>query len=161
MIPQSSNPEQQPPPSPPSTPDLRDWTRLFDVLFERRDQIIAGNIAGLQAAVAGTLLTVVAERGSAAAYNVICLLQDEGAAISRTTRDRIYAGLSKLDNSQPVLLVLASSGGEIAPAYLISKFCKEFSGRFEVCVPRQAKSAATLISLGADRIHMGNISELG
>lgn len=33
--------------------------------------------------------------------------------------------------------------------------------KFVVAVPRRAKSAATLLSLGADEIHMGMISQLG
>jgi len=60
------------------------------------------------------------------------------------------------------LLVISSGGGKIEPAYLISKTCKKLKkNKFCVSVPRQAKSAATLISLGADEIHMGLLSELG
>ena len=44
---------------------------------------------------------------------------------------------------------------------LISKTCKENSLKFNVAIPRKAKSAATLISLGANEIHMGTMSELG
>ncbi|MFA6236756.1 MAG: hypothetical protein WC635_05455 [Bacteriovorax sp.] len=61
-----------------------------------------------------------------------------------------------------VLAVLQSPGGSIVPAYKISKLCKELSkSKFAVAIPRSAKSAATLISLGADEIHMGYLSELG
>src|SRR5262249_48776004 len=45
--------------------------------------------------------------------------------------------------------------------YLISKCCKKSTTKFVVAVPRLAKSAGTLIALGADEIHMGIISELG
>jgi hypothetical protein len=58
--------------------------------------------------------------------------------------------------------LIHSGGGRIEPAYLISKCCKSFSGQgFVVSVPRFAKSAATLIALGADEIHMGVVSGLG
>jgi hypothetical protein len=57
--------------------------------------------------------------------------------------------------------VVNSPGGSIEPAYLISKCCREYSEKFSVCIPRKAKSAATLISLGAHEIHMGVVSELG
>ena len=60
-----------------------------------------------------------------------------------------------------MFLLLHSSGGQIEPAYLISKCCKKQGAKFVVAVPRLAKSAATLIALGADEIHMGIISELG
>lgn len=59
-------------------------------------------------------------------------------------------------------MVLVSDGGKIEPAYLISKTCKRLTkSKFVVSVPRRAKSAATLISLGAAEIHMGLLSELG
>jgi hypothetical protein len=39
---------------------------------------------------------------------------------------------------------------------------KRVSGKkFSVAIPRRAKSAATLLALGADEIHMGMISQLG
>ena len=61
-----------------------------------------------------------------------------------------------------VLLVLLSRGGIIEPAYQISKLCRGYAKeRFVVAVPRQAKSAATLIALGADEIHMGPLGQLG
>jgi len=50
----------------------------------------------------------------------------------------------------------------LVPAYQISKICRVFArNRFIVAVPRQAKSAATLIALGADEIHMGPLGQLG
>lgn len=60
------------------------------------------------------------------------------------------------------MLIIHSGGGQIEPAYLLSKSCKKLSNsKFVVAIPRKAKSAATLISLGADEIHMGLMSELG
>jgi hypothetical protein len=59
-------------------------------------------------------------------------------------------------------LVLLSHGGEIEPAYQISKACKQRShGRFVTAIPRHAKSAATLIAIGSDEIHMGPLGQLG
>jgi hypothetical protein len=74
--------------------------------------------------------------------------------------DKIYEAVPT-DKSKNILLILHSKGGQIEPAYLISKTCKENSAKFNVVIPRRAKSAATLISLGADEIHMGSMSELG
>jgi hypothetical protein len=60
------------------------------------------------------------------------------------------------------LLILYSTGGVIGSAYLIGKLCREYAkDKFAVVVPRQAKSAATLICCAADEIHMGSLSELG
>ena len=67
-----------------------------------------------------------------------------------------------MDRARPILLVLKSPGGDIAAAYFIGKLCREHTtAAFEVAVPREAKSAATLICCGADVIHMGSLSELG
>ncbi len=76
--------------------------------------------------------------------------------------DRIYSSCVSKDKSKNILLIINSSGGRIEPAYLISKCCKEYTEKkFIVSIPRRAKSAATLISLGADEIHMGSLSEIG
>ncbi|MCK9361455.1 hypothetical protein M0Q28_04490 [Patescibacteria group bacterium] len=92
-------------------------------------------------------------------YNVV-FVNDEHALV-RTDVDDIHSALKNVD-TRPVLLVLNSPGGSIEAGYFISKLCRETpSGRFEVAVPRRAKSAATLICCGADAIHMGSLSELG
>jgi len=94
---------------------------------------------------------------------VLALLEPEDS-IDSSDLDRIFAGFSELnhDHCKDVMLVLLSSGGSIEPAYQISKLCKSFAAkRFVALVPRQAKSAGTLIAIGADEIHMGPLSQLG
>ena len=78
--------------------------------------------------------------------------------------DRIYQALNDSNPRQrkDVLLVLVSRGGYPIPAYQISKLCRESAHeKFIVCVPRHAKSAATMICLGADAVHMGPLGHLG
>jgi Serine dehydrogenase proteinase len=85
-------------------------------------------------------------------------------SIDANDLDQIYAALLELnpDRTKNVLLVLLSRGGSIEPAYQISKLCKSFAKeRFVVVVPRHAKSAATLIAIGADEIHIGPLGQLG
>lgn len=95
------------------------------------------------------------------AYRVIFLF-DEYNSISTLHSDRIYRAISDLNQEQDILMFIESGGGKIEPAYLISKTCKRLAkSKFVVSVPRRAKSAATLISLGANEIHMGLLSELG
>lgn len=94
-------------------------------------------------------------------YKIIFLIQDGDYDISNNTLDSIYSAIKGTDKKKNVLLILNSPGGYIGPAYFISKCCKEYSNSFCVSIPRRAKSAATLISLGADQIHMGSITELG
>lgn len=66
------------------------------------------------------------------------------------------------ENKKDILLIIDSRGGSVESAYLISKTCRRLcKNKFIVGIPRRAKSAATLISLGADEIHMGLMSELG
>ena len=96
-------------------------------------------------------------------YHII-VLYDVNGNISSWHANQIYESLSSsnLGESKDVMLVMVSPGGRIEPAYQISKLCREYSSRkFVVVVPRQAKSAATLIALGADEIHMGPLGELG
>lgn len=80
--------------------------------------------------------------------------------IDNFAADKIYKAISEKEQEN-ILLILDSPGGKIEPAYLISKCCKELSKKqFKVSIPRRAKSAATLISLGADEIHMWKMSHL-
>jgi len=97
------------------------------------------------------------------AYRIVALCDTVGP-ISSFTADRIYTALSDPPGGedQDVLLVLLSRGGAIEPAYQISKLCRARArGKFVVAVPREAKSAATLVAIGADQIHMGPLSHLG
>jgi hypothetical protein len=85
-------------------------------------------------------------------------------SIDSTDLDQIFSALCALNprHDKDVLLLLLSRGGSIEPAYQISKLCRAFAReRFIAIVPRHAKSAATLIAIGADEIHMGPLGQLG
>ena len=76
--------------------------------------------------------------------------------------------LDMIESGASITLLLDSPGGMIDPAekmvHLLREACRSPSGSdggFEVVVPYQAKSAATLMALGADRIVMSDSSELG
>jgi hypothetical protein len=70
--------------------------------------------------------------------------------------------LQKMDLSNGLSVVISSPGGEILAAERIVNACRIYSGgNFEVIVPSKAKSAATMICLGARRILMSETSELG
>lgn len=102
-----------------------------------------------------------AEVHGIAEHTVLYLLdpQDE---LASWHSNRIYSAASAAKSSRPILLVLLNLGGSIEAGYLISKTCKRLSkDKFSVAIPRKAKSAATLLALGADEIHMGLMSELG
>lgn len=94
-------------------------------------------------------------------YKIVFLFDDNNS-ISQYHSNKIYEALSGLGQEKDILLVLLSGGGRIEPAYFISKICKRLKKeKFAISIPRRAKSAATLISLGADELHMGLLSELG
>jgi hypothetical protein len=85
-------------------------------------------------------------------------------SIDNVDLDRIFSALMKenSDHKKDVVLFLLSPGGAGDPAYQISKICKFFAkSSFKVIVPRIAKSAATLIAIGADEIHMSLLGQLG
>lgn len=89
-------------------------------------------------------------------------------SLSRGHLDAIYHSLREGNCNaegapqKPVLLFIKNKGGSIEPAYKISKICNQLSkDKFVVAVPREAKSAATLVSMGAEEIHLGALSELG
>jgi len=96
-------------------------------------------------------------------YCLLSLYEPEDS-IEQWDLNRIYGALEATNpkHEKNVFLLLVSPGGEIEPAYQIAKICKAFAReRFVVAVPRSAKSAATLLALGADQIHMGILGQLG
>lgn len=106
-------------------------------------------------------LAAVASKYGVNDYTILYLLdaQDE---LSSWHSNRIYIAASAAKRERPILLILQNLGGSIEAGYLISKTCKRLANdKFIVAVPRKAKSAATLLALGADEVHMGLMSELG
>lgn len=70
--------------------------------------------------------------------------------------------LQAMDLSSGLTLILSSPGGSGVSAERIINVCRVYSnGNFEVIVPGMAKSAATMICLGAQSIIMSDTSELG
>jgi hypothetical protein len=78
--------------------------------------------------------------------DVVCAFRQARADLPRNTR----AGL-----------LIDSLGGEARAAYQIAMVLRKHCGAFVAIVPRRAKSAATLLSLGADEIALGTDGELG
>jgi len=95
----------------------------------------------------------------ASTHNV-AILYDENQLI-RSDADRIYEAVTRFDPTMDTILVLYSGGGSIEAGYLVGKLCRKYAATLKVVVPRNAKSAATLIACAADEIHMGDLSELG
>lgn len=64
-------------------------------------------------------------------------------------------------DSLRVALLLISNGGDTAVPWRIVSMIREVAREFNVVVPYNAMSAATMIALGADHIYMGPKGELG
>ncbi len=67
---------------------------------------------------------------------------------------------SQISSEQPALLLIDSSGGDTRVAYQIARLFNRRAG-FIALIPRYAKSAATLLALGAHQIYLGVDAELG
>jgi ATP-dependent protease ClpP protease subunit len=73
----------------------------------------------------------------------------------------IYERLRDIGKVKVLEVFLNSPGGDIDAAYKFVSLVRQHCEKFTVIVPFWAKSAASLVSIGADEIHMGPISELG
>lgn len=77
--------------------------------------------------------------------------------------DMLEGALQGKDLSKGLALLVSSPGGDGVAAERIINLCRSYSGtkEFVAIVPGKAKSAATMICLGASKIYMGPASELG
>src|SRR5258706_2151955 len=146
--PPSATPQVPEPPPPPKS--------VLDIIYE------ATNVNAPKQRIREDISGFIKESGLETTYDFVFLYDDSGS-ISRFTSNRLYSAVTDHSHnpSKPLFLLLHTSGGKVEPAYLISKCCKKSAPKFVVAVPRFAKSAGTLLALGADEIHMGIISELG
>ncbi|MEU0343601.1 hypothetical protein ABZ092_32770 [Streptomyces bobili] len=70
-------------------------------------------------------------------------------------------GYPKTSASEQIDVILDSLGGSLDSAFRIVRYLGSYSTDLRVYVPRQAKSAATLIALGTRSLLMSPFSELG
>lgn len=74
----------------------------------------------------------------------------------------LFEDLLRTTNSKVGYLMLSSPGGDPNAAEKLLIMCRErFTEQFFVIVPNYAKSAATMVALGSDKILMGYMAELG
>lgn len=81
-------------------------------------------------------------------------------ALARPDVVELYDVLSERDFGE-IDLVIHSGGGDIHAAYQTIQLLRMHAKRINACVPFWAKSAATLLCIGADRIVLGEHAELG
>ena len=82
--------------------------------------------------------------------------------LSKDDADMIEEIIADLDTEKGVTLILDAPGGDGLTAERIIQICRSYSSNdFETIVASRAKSAATMVCLGSDRIIMSPTSELG
>lgn len=150
----ADSPGNSAPPAPsPKAYDLSKRAELIDLLQKEDEPTIRKEI--------GKHIPLILTKHKLDHYTTLVLF-DNCDAISSYHSNQIYEAASTAQRTKDIFLILQSGGGSVEPAYLISKTCKRLAkDQFVVAVPRRAKSAATLLALGADEIHMGLMSELG
>ncbi len=93
----------------------------------------------------------------------------KAAVIGHISHDQLEAAdipvlgnvLRKIGDVDLLTLILHSPGGDGTVVEKFVGLCRTQCKRFQVAIPTEAKSAATLIALGADEIIMGPPSEIG
>jgi hypothetical protein len=75
--------------------------------------------------------------------------------------DGFQSNREAIEEGKPVALLIQSPGGDAHHAYSIARFFQRRTRDFTVLVPRYAKSAATLLALGASQLILGRDAELG
>lgn len=81
--------------------------------------------------------------------------------LDEPVRKGLFLDRRKLSKEQPVALVIDSPGGSAKAAYQLATMMRRHCRGFVAVIPRYAKSAATLLALGADEIFLGRDAELG
>ncbi|RLE63475.1 MAG: hypothetical protein DRJ47_09410 [Thermoprotei archaeon] len=97
---------------------------------------------------------------------LMSLVYSKHAEMSTDDASLIYEVLKQTikkrkEGVEKVEILLDSLGGEAAAAYKIVTLIREYAKKFNVIVLEKAKSAATLLALGSDRIYMTRYAELG
>jgi hypothetical protein len=84
------------------------------------------------------------------------MIQDDDASMLESV-------LQEMDLARGLVLIVNSPGGSGLAAERVINMCRAYSGTGEywVLVPEKAKSAATMICMGASKVIMGPSSELG
>ena len=69
---------------------------------------------------------------------------------------QFFRAQDSLPKKEKIALVIESPGGSAKSAFQLAMLLKRHCGGFVAVVPRYAKSAATLLALGADEIILGS-----
>lgn len=136
-----------------STPVGNNITSYCSNIYPSRKEVIPAEFSSLVIELEKELNTsiwLLIQNGSNSRFNTI----DEAVWSLFVSREDEMVG-------ENISLVINSPGGYAESAYKIARLFRQNCKKFRVVVPKYAKSAATLLSLGADEIIMGKHAELG
>jgi membrane-bound ClpP family serine protease len=92
---------------------------------------------------------------------VLAFISSEAGTIDSDDIPAFGDALQTVGDVGILYLIIDSPGGDGTVAEKIIKLCRSYCSKLIVVVPNRAKSAATIIALGADEIIMGFCSEIG
>jgi hypothetical protein len=113
------------------------------------------------------LVRCIQELESLLKRRVLLVLQDDHTAKPEIALDLARDLLVELQKcrarlpKERIAILLDSPGGDAQAAFQIAMLIRKVCGGYSVVIPRYAKSAATLLALGADEVVMGNLAEIG
>lgn len=94
-------------------------------------------------------------------YLAFLCCESAGASLDSSDIPAIGDALLSIGEVDELNFIVNGPGGDGTVAEKIIELCRSHCQHFRVVVPNRAKSAATIIALGADEIVMGYCSELG
>lgn len=97
------------------------------------------------------------DRGS----RIFCMIHQGRHHICGPTMRAVYANRIEAGYGDKLEILMHSPGGHPDYAYQVMKFFRRRYKEVTIIVPLMAKSAATLMCLGADKIYMGEFGDLG
>jgi len=81
--------------------------------------------------------------------------------INEEVRKAFWTSRAQMEPNKPIALLIDSPGGYSKSAYQTASLIRRRCGSFTAVIPRYAKSAATLLALGARKIILNSDAELG
>lgn len=92
---------------------------------------------------------------------IFCMIQGGRHHICGPTMKAVYNNRSEAGYGKRVEILMHSPGGHPDYAFQVMKFFRRRYDEVNIIVPVMAKSAATLMCLGADKVFMGEFGDLG
>jgi hypothetical protein len=92
---------------------------------------------------------------------IFCLIHHGQNHICHPTMRAVYANRAETGYGARLEILMHSPGGHPDFAFQVMKFFRRRYKEVNIIVPLMAKSAATLMCLGADRVFMGEFGDLG